>query len=1018
MRTQFKYAFSTARCRLCADARVGSAERTSVAAPEGRGVDDGSAGEASLCFAALLEPWRALARRAREARSAAKEADAGAARDPATAKARAKPCGCRLVCANAPVWTNAALADPGTREGGPTRATRTASHVATAASLRRDIAARIARDATGRSGASFGFAIAVHDKVTTRHRISARKHAHSRGRGVAGGACAMGLFSPGKMRFFSPRKKKVAEEVEEPVRASPLGDASTHAAYAAYESSFPIRDRHEIAPVVLHVAVASPSPTSTARAEASRGGSPSTVNERRDRDVESDALSEESRDACETRRHGRSEVADSVVSTSAPRDAEGVDDTAKRLRAEAFPRSLLSCAVVDREKGWIFPSASLWARNPSATHALRFRVQALRHEEVYVVPNRGVLRPGECLELRVTPRPVADLAEDPDTIENGDARPEPNALALVTVAATRETDAADDNWDSMRDEPLHDDIDPGLDADTVRTVVEMAFDVTAAHECARAVAALEHAAALEAQNAATPSETGSEDDGSNGKSGPASERDAALAEAARAIEECSRARREADAHAAAAATASDAAGAAAERLARREAEWEAERATFVSEARRIEAKKEEEAKGILEARVATATATERLARREAEWEVERATFVSEARRIEAKKEEEAKGILEARVATELAKRRKVLDAVLDAMRTRAESAETRAVEAAEAVREALARSASVEAELKLDRETFARRLKSSRAARDFAFEKFTSATRTAFARTALASWRRLSAAAANSRRVLETERLGRDRAAFEAERAALVASVAEARCERDDARLAEARARERLDRDEAGAARDARELAENTRREIETLTRSVSAAVALNAERDERDPTATPPRDAEGPRGPRGSRGFLLATPVAHSSEPPMSSPEDIGGMTRRVDVDVVVDVDASGRTARVVSETVRRVRRVSPASLFARTRDAHRDARRRDTGFAVDASVADESRRSRRTHEACDGVGGGSGARLEGSAARTPAEKTLEARLRVAGDAARRAREPWRPPRGWSPERGAIECE
>ena len=366
----------------------------------------------------------------------------------------------------------------------------------------------------------------------------------------------------------------------------------------------------------------------------------------------------------------------------------------------------------------------------------------------------------------------------------------------------------------------------------------------------------------------------------------------------------------------------------------------------------------------------------------------------------------------------MAKRRKVLDAVLDAMRTRAESAETRAVEAAEAVREALARSASVEAELKLDRETFARRLKSSRAARDFAFEKFTSATRTAFARTALASWRRLSAAAANSRRVLETERLGRDRAAFEAERAALVASVAEARCERDDARLAEARARERLDRDEAGAARDARELAENTRREIETLTRSVSAAVALNAERDERDPTATPPRDAEGPRGPRGSRGFLLATPVAHSSEPPMSSPEDIGGMTRRVDVDVVVDVDASGRTARVVSETVRRVRRVSPASLFARTRDAHRDARRRDTGFAVDASVADESRRSRRTHEACDGVGGGSGARLEGSAARTPAEKTLEARLRVAGDAARRAREPWRPPRGWSPERGAIECE
>ena len=78
----------------------------------------------------------------------------------------------------------------------------------------------------------------------------------------------MGLFSPGKMRFFSPRKKKAVLEEEEPVSASPLGDASTHAAYAAYESSFPRRDRRDIAPVVLHVAVASPAPPSPARAEA------------------------------------------------------------------------------------------------------------------------------------------------------------------------------------------------------------------------------------------------------------------------------------------------------------------------------------------------------------------------------------------------------------------------------------------------------------------------------------------------------------------------------------------------------------------------------------------------------------------------------------------------------------------------------------------------------------------------------------------------------------------------------
>ena len=100
----------------------------------------------------------------------------------------------------------------------------------------------------------------------------------------------MGLFSPGKMRFFSPRKKKAVLEEEEPVSASPLGDASTHAAYAAYESSFPRRDRRDIAPVVLHVAVASPAPPSPARAEASRDVGASTADERRDRDAESDAL--------------------------------------------------------------------------------------------------------------------------------------------------------------------------------------------------------------------------------------------------------------------------------------------------------------------------------------------------------------------------------------------------------------------------------------------------------------------------------------------------------------------------------------------------------------------------------------------------------------------------------------------------------------------------------------------------------------------------------------------------------
>ena len=204
----------------------------------------------------------------------------------------------------------------------------------------------------------------------------------------------MGLFSPGKMRFFSPRKKKAVLEEEEPVSASPLGDASTHAAYAAYESSFPRRDRRDVAPVVLHVAVASPAPPSPARAEASRDVGASTADERRDRDAESDALSEAGRDARETRGHGQTEVADSFVSTSAACRRRG----RRRRHREAppfggFPRSLLRLRGGGPGEGLDLPSASLWARNPSATHAARFRVRAMRHEEVYVVPNRGSCPP-------------------------------------------------------------------------------------------------------------------------------------------------------------------------------------------------------------------------------------------------------------------------------------------------------------------------------------------------------------------------------------------------------------------------------------------------------------------------------------------------------------------------------------------------------------------------------------------------------------------------------------------------
>ena len=329
--------------------------------------------------------------------------------------------------------------------------------------------------------------------------------------------------------------------------------------------------------------------------------------------------------------------------------------------------------------------------------------------------------------------------------------------------------------------------------------------------------------------------------------------------------------------------------------------------------------------------------------------------------------------------------------MLDAMRTRAESAEKRAVEASEAVREALARAASVEAELKLDRETFTRRLQSSRAARDFAFHKLGRAARTAFARTALASWRRVATAAADSRRALETERLVGECAAFAAERASLEASLAEAR-----------RALERLDRDEAGAflARTTTLASNETlsaekrprgfqSRDVETTTRSLSKANATpDTLRTRDDAMTTPPNNAS-----RETR-------------------DDRSG-TRRVDVEVVVDVDAFGGSARVVSETVRRVRAVSPASLFARTRDAHRETRAiGDARVSGDASETWSAETRYRSLETARARGAG------GARDHPPAETALAARLRVAGDAARRAREPWRPPGGWSPERGARECE
>ena len=147
------------------------------------------------------------------------------------------------------------------------------------------------------------------------------------------------------------------------------------------------------------------------------------------------------------------------------------------------------------------------------------------------------------------------------------------------------------------------------------------------------------------------------------------------------------------------------------------------------------------------------------------------------------------------------------------------------------------------------------------------------------------------------------------------------------------------------------------------------------------------------------------------------------SEEESISVMTRRVHVDVVVDVDATGRTARVVSETVRRVRSfATPPAPFLESSPP-----RRAGGAVADggASGPEMSRMEARfaASEANEGIhpygrayaaiAGSSGprARVPGTA-RGREPRTVEAKLRAAGDAARRARQPWHPPSGWSPER------
>jgi hypothetical protein len=270
-----------------------------------------------------------------------------------------------------------------------------------------------------------------------------------------------------------------------------------------------------------------------------------------------------------------------------------------------FPETLLSCAVADKQLGWVFPPSTLWVHNPSATISVRFRVAALRREDVFVTPRRGVLKPNSFCKLTVRPAPISDVADDPGTIHSDLLVPAPNALAVVCVAVNRGDDNSDDCQDE-NDENNDSDSDSNetaaFDLDSVtttKTSVALFLDVSAARECARAVAALTLAAENELEGMVTP--TGG---GETHEKRLESDLENALADNVSlkqeldfALLETERARREADAHAAAAVSASTAAGAASDRLARAESTWQEEMDGLHQEAERLaEAKAAEEMK--------------------------------------------------------------------------------------------------------------------------------------------------------------------------------------------------------------------------------------------------------------------------------------------------------------------------------------------------------------------------------------------------------------------------------------
>ena len=689
-----------------------------------------------------------------------------------------------------------------------------------------------------------------------------------------------------------------------------------------------------------------------------------------------------------------------------------------------FPETLLSCAVADKQLGWVFPPSTLWVHNPSATISVRFRVAALRREDVFVTPRRGVLKPNSFCKLTVRPAPISDVADDPGTIHSDLLVPAPNALVVVCVAVNRGDDNSDDCQDE-NDENNDSDSDSNetaaFDLDSVtttKTSVALFLDVSAARECARAVAALTLAAENELEGMVTP--TGG---GETHEKRLESDLENALADNVSlkqeldfALLETERARREADAHAAAAVSASTAAGAASDRLARAESTWQEEMDGLHQEAERLaEAKAAEEMKR-RKAVLDGVAAKLREARDEA---VARA---AEAETTQARATEHAV-TLEKQLADELTIR---------------DETEKRALHFEK-------RCGNLETEIKNDAATFSRRIQRSAAARSSFFEKAGMQVTTRFVASSFTAWRKLGVVTSNAKRELEKKKLANDLRLFEDEKRLAKEKDVALQKKLDDAVATSKALAKRLDLTEQARVSDLKDHAKQQQVEIENLRvhlerRDGALGLASAA------PTAA------------ASRGAAIASRRATTSSfSPVRSqhiPRSPSEMTHRVHVDVVVDVDETGSPT-VRSETVNRVRLVprdggtdgtrddgmsddatdvrasamdvvTSANTHTRNRiQTHRHPNAKSTSglaspttlFAKAQQAAAAMHVTRARRFARDAFRNGAREPFLSSQSGGAARDAVTESLRHASNAARKTREPWNPPMNWS-QRGSSEWE